>query len=177
MRTVTVVVSIAAVPERVWHALVSPAEVARWDGSEPLAVPGTYPEPGQYARWSARLGGVALVLHDQVRRVEPLHLLAASIDLGPLHLEEEYRLEATAGGTLLVLVDVVTTSLPGLGPAAAWWTRRSTSAALERLRRRCERTDPGCAPAGSGPERAPAVAPDRPGTWQSGAPPGSGAAW
>lgn len=149
---VSITVTVAASPKRVWQALVTPAEVRQWDGARPLSVPEGYPAAGQHARWAVRVGGWPVTLHDRIRAVEPEVRLASAIDIGVVHLDEEYRLHPASGGTRLVLVDHVSSPVPGVALLAAGWIRRTVPEALRRLAALCEAAEP---PHGGGPAPAP----------------------
>jgi hypothetical protein len=85
---------IQAPVERVWRALIDPAEVVMWDGAvesvEQLTQP--YPRPGQHARWRYRLGPMRVTLHDQPLEVAPEELFRSRIRVGPFNLDETYEL-------------------------------------------------------------------------------------
>ncbi|HEX5615708.1 MAG TPA: SRPBCC family protein, partial [Acidimicrobiia bacterium] len=103
MGNVVVTTLIGAPPERVWRALTVPAEVSAWDGVAAVAVAADYPTVGEHARWRTALGPLRLVLHDRISVVDPPVRFAARIDVGFVHVEEEYRLAPTPdGGTELV---------------------------------------------------------------------------
>ena len=137
-------VLVPAPPERVWLALTDPAQVAVWDGAEPLAVPAGYPAPGQHARWRTSLGPFRLVLHDRVAGVDPPRRLGAVLDVGPVHVEEQYHLVPVPEGTEVVSENLVSSTVPGLGRAAHWLVRRSVEGAMARLAAFCsEATGPG----------------------------------
>ena len=127
-----------ASPERVWRALTEPSEVSAWDGVEPLSVPGGYPLAGQRARWRTRVGPIPLVLHDRVTAVETGRRLASVIDVGFVHVEEEYRLAPGPSGTVLVSDNVVRSRVRGLDTLAVWTARRAIEASMRRLRLHCE---------------------------------------
>ncbi len=57
-------------------------------------------------------------------------------------LSDEARV-AAALSDVDVVVDVVSTPLPGLGAIAGWWARPSATASLGRLRQLCEAEAPG----------------------------------
>lgn len=80
--------------ERVWRALVDPAEVVLWDGGveAPEQVTQPYPRPGQHARWRYRLGPFRLTLHDLPMEVAPEQTLRSRIRVGPFNLDETYQL-------------------------------------------------------------------------------------
>lgn len=128
----------AAPRSRVWRALTVPAEVARWDGVVPTAVPDGYPAAGQHARWGAKIGLLRLTLHDRIRAVETERTLASSIDVGIVHVEERYSLEATARGTRLTSDNDVRARLPGLGWLAVRLTAASVESSMARLVTHCE---------------------------------------
>lgn len=138
MARVLVEVLISAPPERVWQALTVPAEVTEWDGVVPLEVPPGYPQPGQHARWRMRVGPLPLVLHDRIRAVEQHRRLAATIDVGFVHIHEEYRLAPADGGTRLVADNEVRSRIPGF----SWLARRlagsNVAASMARLAALCE---------------------------------------
>lgn len=143
MRRVVVELRTMASPARVWQALTVPDEVGAWDELEPLDVPDGYPAAGQHARWRTRAGRLPLVLHDRVQLVEAQSRLASVIDVGFVHLEEEYRLVSEDGGTLLVSDSQVRARVPGLGRLAERAVRRSVEASMARLGRFCEAGRPG----------------------------------
>ena len=132
-------VEIDAPIERVWRALTVPSEVSQWDGVEPLDVPDDYPAPGQHARWRTRFAGVPITLHDRITAVEDPHRFASTIDVAFVHVEEEYRLTASAdGGTSLVSDNDVSSGALGMGGLAARLTRANVRTSMERLRKHCE---------------------------------------
>lgn len=130
---------VAAPPALVWEALTVPEQVEEWDGVRVLDVPADYPQPGQHARWRSPLGPLDLTLHDRIRVIEPERLMVAEIDVGFVHVDEEYRLEDGAnGGTTLVTGDEVRSRVPGLDRLAVRLTRGNVTASMERLREYCE---------------------------------------
>lgn len=135
---VAVTISIARPPQRVWRALCEPAEVVRWDGVTQLWVPEGYPAAGQYARWSSAIGPWRLTLHDRVQAVEPPRRLRSTIDIGFVHVEEEYRLTPSDAGTLLVSDNAVSSRRRGLRWLAVALTRQNIRASLGRLKAFCE---------------------------------------
>jgi uncharacterized protein YndB with AHSA1/START domain len=135
---VVVTTEIAASPERVWRALTVPAEVERWDGVTARDVPEGYPAVGQHARWSTRSGPLRLVLHDRIRLVEPSTRFASSIDVGFVHVEEEYRLGLRGQGVELVVDNDVRSRIPGLGWLAERLTKANVETSIERLKAFCE---------------------------------------
>jgi len=144
-----VTVVVAAPVARVWRALTDPSEVQRWDGVRAVAIPAGYPAPGQHARWSTVAGPFRLTLHDRVRVVVPPARLASTIDVGFVHVEEEYRLSPSGSGTLLVSDNAVSArsapwgAILGLGPLAALLTARNVGASMARLRAFCESSPSG----------------------------------
>ena len=137
-RRVVVTVEVAVRPERVWRALTHPNEVEAWDGVTSLSVPAGYPVPGQHARWEIRTGPLRLTLHDRVRVVDPPACLASTIDVGFVHVDEEYRLDPYGTGTRLVSDNVVSSRVPGLGWLAVALTRRNVATSITRLASFCE---------------------------------------
>ncbi|HEX4981704.1 MAG TPA: hypothetical protein VFV63_08400, partial [Ilumatobacteraceae bacterium] len=67
----------------------------------------------------------------------PLVRFAAAIDVGFVHVEEEYRLTPVDGGTELVVDDTVSSRLPGLGRLALRLTRANVVASMARLGEHC----------------------------------------
>jgi len=141
---VCVTTEIAAPLARVWRALTVPHEVSAWDGVAPLDVPVGYPQVGQHARWRSRFGPLRLTLHDRIEAVEEGRRLAASIDVGFVHVAEEYRLSpGPGGGTTLVTDDDARSRVPGLTWLALRLTQANVAASMARLRSFCEGAPPG----------------------------------
>ena len=142
-------IDIAARPERVWRALVRPAEVVRWDAgvTEPLDAPSDYPRAGQHVRWRYRFGPLPLILHDRPTQVEPLATLRSSIRLGPFDFDETYTLRAQgAESTQLTAALSLSSPVPVLGPLLVWTlgrplTRSTVRGSLVALKAHCERPD------------------------------------
>lgn len=141
VRRVIVTTQVAAPPERVWRALTIPAEVERWDGVSPYDVPEGYPAVGQHARWLSTSGPLRLVLHDRILVVDPTTRFASSIDVGFVHVEEEYRLDASGQGTELVSDNEVRSRIPGLGWLAERLTKANVAMSMDRLKAFCEREE------------------------------------
>jgi uncharacterized protein YndB with AHSA1/START domain len=136
---VGVSIQISAPVHRVWRALTIPDEVRVWDGVVPLDVPVDYPKVGQHARWRSAFGPLRLTLHDRISVVEEMQCMAATIDLGFVHVDEEYRLRPTAdGGTMLVTDDEVRSRVPGLRWLAVRLTRANVGSSMARLKDFCE---------------------------------------
>jgi uncharacterized protein YndB with AHSA1/START domain len=97
--TTAMAVVVSAKRERVWRALVDPAEIVRWDESRTALVDRdrSYPAEGERFRWRSKLGSVALVLTETPREIEPLERLASECSAGSLHYEELFLLVAEAG--------------------------------------------------------------------------------
>ncbi len=135
-------VDIAAPVARVWAALCDPSEVEGWAGVTRASVPDGYPAPGQHARWRAPFGPFSLTLHDRVRAVEGLddrRRLAATLEVGPARIEEEYRLAATDIGSWLVADYEVLGRRAGLGWLARRLVEGDLRASISRLKAYCER--------------------------------------
>lgn len=125
--------------ERVWRALTQPAEVSQWDGAVPILIPDGYPAPGQHALWRTRLGPFPVKLHDRVHTVVPLSRLGSTIDVGFIHVDEDYRLGSvpSTGGAELRIDHEVSTGIPGLGWLAVRMVNSDLARSMERLRRLC----------------------------------------
>ncbi len=130
---------VGAAPQRVWRALCEPDQVTAWDGAVPIDVPAGYPQAGQHATWRVRVGGIALLLHDQVRAVEAERRLVATLRIGLLTIDEEYRLADHPGGSLLVSTNDVRAPW-GTRRLAAAFVRRSVTRSLGALAALCEDT-------------------------------------
>lgn len=139
MARVKVHVVIDASIERVWQALTRPEDVTQWDGAVPITTPAGYPAPGQHALWRTRLGPCPLKLHDRVHTVVPGSRLGSTIDLGFIHIEEEYRLRSAplGRGVELTIDDDISSRVPGLGWLAIRIVRSDVAESMERLRRLC----------------------------------------
>jgi uncharacterized protein YndB with AHSA1/START domain len=133
-----VATQISAPLDRVWRALTVPSEVQCWDGVTPIDVPEAYPKAGQYARWSTKAGPLRLTLHDRIRAVDPPHRFASSIDVGFVHVEEEYQLKPRGPGSELISANDVRSSIPGLDWLAARLTKSNVAMSMERLKVFCE---------------------------------------
>jgi len=134
---------ISAPVERVWRALTIPDEVSAWDGVVALDVPVDYPQVGQHARWRSAFGPLRLTLHDRICVIDDRRRMAAAIDIGFVHVDEEYRLSPTVGGgTILVTNDEVRSQVPGLSWLAVRLTRANVLSSMARLKRFCERPTP-----------------------------------
>ncbi len=145
-------IQISAPRDRVWRALTVPSEVRLWDGVTPIDVPDGYPMAGQYARWSTRAGLIRLTLHDRIRVVDPSQRFASSIDVGFVHVEEEYRLKPCGPGSELVSANDVRSTIPGLEWLAARVTRSNIEMSMERLRVFCEQETLDHSPPGRQPQ-------------------------
>jgi hypothetical protein len=65
--------------------------------------------------------------------------LASSIDVGFVHVDEEYRLGPSPPGTTLVSENAVRSRIPGLGWLAVHLTQANVEASMGRLKVFCER--------------------------------------
>jgi uncharacterized protein YndB with AHSA1/START domain len=140
-------VTVAAPAARVWRALCEPAEVARWDGAQPVLVPAGYPQPGQHARW--RVG--RRLLHDRVLEVDPPRRLRARITYGLVDIDETYDVvDAGPSSVTVTSTNLVRSRFPGLSGWAARRLAGSVDGALRRLAEHCEK-EPGPRSAGRRP--------------------------
>lgn len=128
---------VGAAPQRVWRALCEPDEVTAWDGAVPIEVPAGYPRAGQHATWRVRVGGIPLVLHDHVHAVEAERRLVATLRIGLLTIDEEYRLADHPDGSRLVSANDVRAPW-GTRRLAAAFVRRSVTWSLAALAGLCE---------------------------------------
>jgi hypothetical protein len=79
---------------RVWRALVSPAELVRWDErriSLEAPIP-DYPALGTSARWRTRLGSLAVDHSERPLEVIPGERLRSAVRLASFEFEETYSL-------------------------------------------------------------------------------------
>lgn len=140
MSRITLHIVIDAPVEAVWRALTRPAQVAQWDGAVPVRIPDGYPAPGRHALWRTKLGPFPVELHDRVHTVVPLSRLGSRIDVGFIHVEEDYHLgPAPSGrGVELKIDDHVSSRVPGLRWLAVRIVRSDLTGSMERLRKLCE---------------------------------------
>lgn len=112
--------AIAASRERVWKALVTPAELLRWNDRfiallDPVP---DYPQVGQHSRWKVHFGSVEIVAHQTIRDLQPLERLGSAMALGLFHFEETYGLSGDSADpkrTRLGLRVTASNSLPVVG--------------------------------------------------------------
>jgi len=137
-------VTVAAPAARVWRALCDPAEVAQWDGAQPVSVPAGYPQPGQHALW--RVG--RRLLHDHVLEVDAPRRLRARITYGLSVIDETYDVsDYEAGSVSVTSTNLVRSRFPGLSGWAARRLAADVDGALRRLAAHCE-NEPGPRSAG-----------------------------
>lgn len=109
MITVALSATIGAPHERVWRALVDPNERPTWDervlGIVALArtprrrgrsAPSSAvaPEPIRRTRWRFRLGGVPLVLRDEILRADGHDRIVSRLTIGSMHFDQTLTLLA-----------------------------------------------------------------------------------
>jgi hypothetical protein len=83
------------------------------------------------------------MLHDRIVAVEENRRFNSLIDIGFVHVDEEYVLTPSAeGATTLVTDDDVRSRIPGLGWLAVRLTRANVDASMSRLKNYCERVPP-----------------------------------
>ena len=107
MITVALSATIGAPPERVWNALIDPAQREAWDERVlgEVAVPrdrtrsasrartGTdTPTPLRETRWRFRLGNVPVVMRDQILSADRGDRLVSRISIGSMHFDQTLTL-------------------------------------------------------------------------------------
>ena len=90
---------IGAARAKVWHAIIDPKQVIRWD--EPrhaLLEPVTaYPRVGQHVRWRYHLGAVPVVYHERTVEVVPEQRLRSTIAMGLFRFQQTWSLVDESG--------------------------------------------------------------------------------
>jgi uncharacterized protein YndB with AHSA1/START domain len=135
---------------RVWRALVSPAELIRWDErrislEEPVP---DYPKPGRSARWRCWLGSVSVMHCEDALEVVPAERLRSAVRLASFEFEETYTLsDQLPDSTRLSLRLVAKNRLPLYGGELDRFDVRRLSAervdqTLAQLQRWCEAPTP-----------------------------------
>lgn len=110
MITVALTATIDATAERVWRAVIDPAERALWDDRIlgeirlPLAdsrsirarrrLPGSAPEALRATCWRFRLGDVPLVMVEELQRLDGRERLLGRVSIGSLHFDETLTVHA-----------------------------------------------------------------------------------
>jgi hypothetical protein len=131
---------------RVWRALVSPAELIRWDEhriSLEAPIPG-YPAPGHSARWRCWLGSVTVERCEDALEVIPAERLRSAVRLASFEFEEIYTLaDQPPDATRLSLRVIARNTLPLLGGELDRFDVRRLSAervdhTLGQIQRWCE---------------------------------------
>jgi uncharacterized protein YndB with AHSA1/START domain len=150
--TVHAVVEIAAPPEKVFHALTDPRELAAWWGSDDTYRSFDWQiELRTGGKWSCRTrnarDGGQMSVRGEYLVVEPPRLLVCTWlpsweNFAPTTIR--YELEATAKGTRLSVTHTGFASRAACESHAQGWTQ-----VLAWLSRRAEANDAGAAPTGS----------------------------
>ena len=90
---------IGAARAKVWHAIIDPKQVIRWD--EPrlaLLEPVTsYPRVGQHVRWRYHLGAIPVVYHERTVEVVPEQRLRSTIAMGLFRFQQTWSLVDESG--------------------------------------------------------------------------------
>jgi uncharacterized protein YndB with AHSA1/START domain len=85
---------IVAARAKVWHAIIDPTQVIRWD--EPMLAllepVHACPHVGQHMRWRYRLGAIPVVYHERTVEVVPEQLLRSMIAMGLFHFQQTWSL-------------------------------------------------------------------------------------
>lgn len=135
---------------RVWHALVTPGEMIRWDTrrvrlDEPAP---DHPAPGSAACWRFSLGGVTLLQREEVHEAIPDERLKIAVWLGSFRFDERYALaEEGPEATRLSITISAKNSMPMLGGELDRFDVRRlaterANGTLELLLRWCEQGEP-----------------------------------
>jgi len=98
--TVALSATISATRERVWQALTVLGERKSWDERilGEIALDSDPPRPDRIrsarttVRWRYRLGGVQLVMREDIRQLEPPGRLVSRISIGSLRLDQTFTL-------------------------------------------------------------------------------------
>jgi len=131
---------------RVWRALVSPAELIRWDErriSLEAPIPG-YPALGRSARWRCWLGSLSVKHSEDPLEVVPAERLRSAVRIGSFEFEETYTLADHDEDTTRLSVRLIAKStLPLFGGELDRFDVRRLSAeridqTLAQLQRWCE---------------------------------------
>lgn len=167
---------VAAARDRVWRALIDPAQVLRWDEAALGLIdpPTGYPRVGQPVRWRYHLRSVPILLRDQPLEVVPLERLRSAVSLGLFRFDQTWSLApgaADPGRTRLGLHLASSNEVPVLGAVLDRFDVRRLAAEyvdarLRSLRRWCEETSqagdggggaegPGRGPSPAAPQPAP----------------------
>lgn len=119
--------------QRVWRALTQPSELMGWDDrvlASPSAV-GGHPAAGQHLRWRYRLGGVPVVLHEELVEISPQERLSSRLRVGSLRFEQTYTLSTESldpPRTRLGMKLVTTSSVAVLGDVVDRFSVRKLAA-------------------------------------------------
>jgi hypothetical protein len=143
---------VGAPRERVWRALTDPAEVVRWDErAVRLLEPAPSPlQPGRVLRWRYIVGGVPLVLREEILEVAPEARLRSAVRLGLFRFEQTFTLAddaADPGRTRLSLRLAAGHSIPVVGGLLDRFAVRRQAAdfvdaRLRALQKWCEARQP-----------------------------------
>ena len=92
---------IGAAREHVWHAIIDPKQVIRWD--EPMLAllepANSYPRVGQHVRWRYHLGAIPVVYHERPVEVVPEHRLRSTVAMGLFHFQQTWSLVDEPGNS------------------------------------------------------------------------------
>ncbi|MGI9590669.1 MAG: SRPBCC family protein [Myxococcota bacterium] len=132
---------------RVWRALVTPAELIRWDTRRTsLDAPAPdHPRVGEAVLWRVALGSVTLPLREEPLEVIEQDRLRSEVALGSFRFEETYSLHDEPMGTTRLSLSVsAKNSMPMLGGELDRFDVRRLAteridASLEQLQAWCEK--------------------------------------
>jgi len=90
---------IGATRAKVWHAIIDPKQVIRWD--EPMRAllepAKAYPHVGQHVRWRYHLGAIPVVYHERTIEVIPEQRLRSTIAMGLFRFQQTWSLVDESG--------------------------------------------------------------------------------
>jgi len=85
---------IGSAREHVWHAIIDPQQVIRWD--EPMLAllepAKAYPRVGQHVRWRYHLGTIPVVYHERLVEVVPGQRLRSTVAMGLFRFQQTWSL-------------------------------------------------------------------------------------
>ncbi len=85
---------IVAARAKVWHAIVDPRQVIRWDEPKLALLEPAHASPhvGQHVRWRYHLGAIPVVYHERTVEVVPEQRLRSTIAMGLFRFQQTWSL-------------------------------------------------------------------------------------